>query len=160
MRESPELVVVSADVAEFIGRGVSLVVATRDEHMVPAATRGWAAVPSADGTAVTVCIPAPPGSAVRANLESNGALAMSCTLPSSYRSVQIKGTATTLAEPTSDQLEHAERHIKAFLEETLPFGYEPSYGHRVGVGPLDLAVTFAVEELYDQTPGPSAGRRL
>jgi hypothetical protein len=161
MPESTERAAVGPDIAAFLRQGVSLVVATRNEDLRPAVTRGWGAAESADGSAVTVCLPAAPGSEVRANLESNGAVAISCTLPSSYRSVQIKGTAIALAEPTAEQLALAEDHITAFVEETRRFGdIPPSQRHRVGVGPLDLALTFAVEELFDQTPGPAAGTRL
>ena len=75
---------------------MAVVVATRDAEMRPEIARGWAPVLSADGCGLQLCLSAEPGSKTIANLEQNGDLRCDVRLPSTYRSVQIKGTLREL----------------------------------------------------------------
>lgn len=71
-----------------------------------------------------------------------------------------EGTVVELREPDRAQLERAERHLEAFTAEARRLGYPPDLVGRL-YGPADLlAVTLSIEEVFDQTPGPSAGKRL
>lgn len=84
---------------------------------------------------------------------------MTASRPTTYRSVQLKGTATAVANPSAAQLEAAHRHVEAFAAEVAGFGI-PLEGARAFLGRELVAVTIAVRELYDQTPGANAGQRL
>ena len=151
--------VVDADLAAFLRGGVAIVVATRDDDMRPAITRAWGAHLAADGASLTVCVTALPGSKTRSNLERNGAIAVNFTLPTSYRSAQLKGSVLEVHDPSPAELARVERHIALFVEETTQVGLSASGARQLAERNL-LAVTFAVRELYDQTPGPNAGKRL
>lgn len=143
-------------VVAFLGRGVAIVAATRDADLQPEITRAWGPAVAQDGAAVTLCLGDGPGARTRANLESNGAIAATFSLPTTYRGVQIKGTVTALGEPTEDDLGRMREHVAAFAEEVVQLGIPPDRA----LGFLDdrfLAVTFTVAEVYDQTPGPRAG---
>jgi hypothetical protein len=149
----------SDELVSFLESGVAIVVATRDDDLQPEIARGWGLeVDTTAGTA-TLCLDAPPGSRTRTNLAGNGALAVTCSRPSTYRTVQLKGSALELREPTGEQLTAARRHLEAFVEEVGKVGVEPE-GARTFLGDELVSVTFDVRELYDQTPGPRAGERL
>jgi Pyridoxamine 5'-phosphate oxidase len=136
-------VAVDADVAAFLREGVAVVVATRDAELRPEITRGWAPVLSADGCSLRLCVSAEPGSRTIANLEQNGDLAATFSLPSTYRSVQIKGAMRELREPTPDELALVRAHLGARFAEP-PF----------------ITVTIGIRALFDQTPGARAGSEL
>lgn len=150
--------VVRGETATFISGGVAIMVATRDEDMRPEITRGWGPEVAADGRSITLGLIAPEGSRARDNLEANGSIAMNCTLPSSYRAVQAKGSVLRIAEPDQEDLARAHEHADAFAAETAKVG-APAPAH-LYVQAVDLTVAFEVEELYDQTPGPAAGSEL
>lgn len=149
---------VGAEVAEFLASGVAIMVASRDAELRPEIARGWGPGVSVAGDAVEVCLVVPPRSGFRANLEENGAIALNCTLPSSYRAVQLKGRAIEVREPTEEDLGRARLHATRFVEETARVGAPAPSGYYVQA--IDLAVSVAVEEVFDQTPGPAAGSRL
>lgn len=143
--------------AEFVCSGVAIVVATRDGDLRPEIGRGWA--PRVDGARVALCIASRAGSAMRANLEANGAIAVTCSRPTTYRTIQLKGTAVEVGDPEPADEQRVAEHVEAFMAEAQTLGVPPEFRETSVAGRL-IAVTFAVEELYDQTPGPGAGARL
>ena len=147
------------EVAELLSRGVATIVASRDEELRPEIARGWGINLDTYRAEATLCIEAAKGSTMRSNLEGNGAIAVTCSLPTSYRTVQLKGEAFELRAPTPEQLVDVERHAEAFAHEAEQVGLPTGAGRRL-VDPELTAVTFSVRELYDQTPGPSAGSPL
>lgn len=146
------------EVAAFLGSGVAIMVATRDAELRPEIVRGWGPELRDDGLALDLCLNVPAGSAARANLEANGAIAINCTRPSTYRAMQIKGRVVEVRVPGERDLARAQDHAAAFTADTAKVGAPAPVAHYVGA--IDLAVTVEIEELYDQTPGPAAGRRL
>lgn len=146
------------DLAVFLASGVAVVVATRDADMRPEITRGWG-IEVSDGGHLTLCLAAEPGSRTHSNLAGNGAIAITASRPTTYRTVQFKGTATAIGEPDAAQIATAHRHLEAFAAEVAPFGI-PLAGARGFLGRELVAVTVAVREVYDQTPGANAGQRL
>ena len=60
-------------------------------------------------------------------------------------------------DPTAEQLQRVDRHLENFCREAIAVGVAPRVAERFLMGPEFLGVTVAVRELYDQTPGPSAG---
>ena len=151
--------VADADLAAFVRSGVAIVVATRDDDMTPEITRAWGADVVIDGASLTICVTAPPGSKTRANLEHNGAIAVNFTLPTTYRSAQMKGSVVDVHDPSPAELARVERHIELFVEQTEQVGLSAAGARQLAERNL-LAVTIAVRELYDQTPGPNAGKRM
>ena len=148
------------DVVEFIQGGVAVGVATRGGDLRPEFARGWGPAVSADGRSVMLCVSAPEGSQVRANLEQNGAVAVGFSPPTIARAVQVKGVATVVGEPEAADLERVERHVRAFVAEAERIGAPAELSRRMFVGTGLVAVQFSIDEVFDQTPGPTAGRRL
>jgi hypothetical protein len=147
-------------VVEFIHGGVAVGVATRDDDLRPEFARGWGPEVSADGRSVRLCVAAPAGSRVRANLERNGAVAVGFSPPTIARAVQVKGVATVVGEPEAADLERVELHLRSFVAEAARIGAPAELSQRMFVRTGLVAVQFSINEVFDQTPGPTAGRRL
>lgn len=127
--------------------------------MRPQITRAWGAGVAADGSALTICVTAAEGSRTLANLRANGAIALTFSSPTTYRTVQAKGVVTDLRQPSESDLARRDEHLEDFLDQGEQVGIEQRLARRLARGEA-VAVTVAVRELYEQTPGPGAGTRL
>jgi hypothetical protein len=108
-----------------------------------------------------LCVIAPPGSRTYANLEANGAIAVGFSPPTIARALQIKGVVVSVREPEPAELERAERHLAAFSAEAEQFRLPRGLASRIFGARSDLlSVTVSIDEVFDQTPGPRAGRRV
>ena len=72
----------------------------------------------------------------------------------------MKGVATRVGEPEAADLERVERHFRAFVAEAERIGAPAELSERMFVRTGLVAVQFSIDEVFDQTPGPTAGRRL
>ena len=115
---------------------------------------------SADRRSLTVCVAAAEGSAVRANLVGNGAVALGFCPPTIAKAVQLKGVAAVLGEPGPKALERVERHVGAFRAECGRIGVAPEVSTRMFEDSTLVLISVPIDEGFDQTPGPTAGRRL
>jgi hypothetical protein len=150
----------SDELVALVHSGVAVSVATRDGESRPAVTRAWGPQLSEDGRTLTLCLIAPPGSTTRANLEDNKAIAIGLSPPTIARAVQLKGVALEVREPRPEDIERAEAHMDAFCAEAETIGVSPTLARRLLMAPDFLSVTLRIDEVFDQTPGPTAGRRL
>jgi pyridoxamine 5'-phosphate oxidase-like protein len=146
-------------VVEFIHGGVAVGVSTRDDDLKPAFARAWGPEVSADGGSLRLCVAAA-GTRVRANLERNGAVAVGFSPPTIARAVQVKGVVSELGEPEPADLERVERHVRSFVAEAARIGAPEELSLRMFVGAGLVAIRLSIDEVFDQTPGPTAGRRL
>jgi hypothetical protein len=152
--------VLDPELVEFVHSGVAVGVATRDESLRPAFTRAWGPEVSADGRSLTICVSAAEGSAIRTNLEGNGAVALGFCPPTIAKAVQVKGVAVVLGEPAAGDLERVEQHVRAFRANAERVGVPPPVAERIFDGSTLLLISVSIDEGFDQTPGPMAGRRL
>jgi hypothetical protein len=144
----------------FVHGGVAAVVATRDGDLRPQITRAWGPHLSADGSALTICVVAPAGSKTRENLDSNGAIAVVCCPPTIARAIQFKGKVVATNQPDADDLVRADEHMRAFGEECARIGLSASDVRQLFRRSELLAVQVDISEAFEQSPGPTAGRRL
>lgn len=115
---------------------------------------------SADLRSVTLCVSAAEGSPTRSNLEGNGAVALGFSPPTIAKALQLKGVAVILGEPDADDMERVERHVRAFEGECARIGVAAEVAARIFDGSALVMISVAIDEGFDQTPGPTAGRRL
>jgi hypothetical protein len=152
--------VLDREVVEFIHGPVAVGVATRGDDLRPGFARGWGPEVSVDGRSVRLCVSAPVGSRMRANLEGNGAVAVGFCPPTIARAVQLKGVATVVGEPEAADLDRVERHVRSFVEGCKRVGVPAEVSRRMYAAAGLVSIEFSVGEVFDQTPGPTAGRRL
>jgi hypothetical protein len=157
---SQEAPVLTPELVEFVHSGVAVGIVSRDEMMRPAFKRGWGPQVSADRRSLTVCVPAAEGSAMRANLEGNGAVALGFCPPTIAKAVQVKGVAVVLGDPDPEDLERVERHVRGFEAECARIGVPSEVAVAMFDGSGLVMISVAIDEGFDQTPGPTAGRRL
>jgi hypothetical protein len=64
-----------------------------------------------------------------------------------------------LGEPVAEDLERAERHVRAFRANAERVGV-PAVAEHIFDGSTLLLISVSIDEGFDQSPGPTAGRRL
>jgi hypothetical protein len=148
-----------SDLPSFLREGLAVIVATCDGELRPQISRGWGPALAPDGAALTMCVGAAAGSRMRANLERTGMIAATFSLPTTYRTVQLKGPVLTVREPIAEDLARVDEHLAAFVEQVARVGMAASRTPRLRE-PALLAVQMEIRERYDQTPGPRAGSPL
>jgi hypothetical protein len=152
--------VFDADTTAFVETGCALLVATVLPDGAPYAARAWGltVVDAARGE-VRILLDAEDAEAI-ALIGSGARVACTATSVIDLRSVQLKGRGTGIEAVTAGDRARAGEYTEAFfadveatdgyarslLDRLVPHGYVPC--------------TVVVEELFDQTPGPGAGKPM
>lgn len=147
---------------QFLGRASIAAAATRDKHLVPHIhyLSGWYV--EENGEIVVGLIPESFTPGLMESLEDNGRFAMTAEVIGPHETYQFKGTwvgsrpATEADRPVHEAcrgrfVEAVQRvHRGYFTDEMVGVRFETP----------TVAVRFKVREIFVQTPGPAAGRRL
>lgn len=150
------------DLATFIQGAVSILVASRDRRHVPSVARAIALRVSADRARVTLLLATEQCRQLLADIADSRAIAVVCTQPSTHRTLQLKGSDAHPTALADDDYALAAQHNATFAEEIVPLGHSRELALTVHdiTGQTLSAVTFGVDALFEQTPGPKAGARL
>jgi hypothetical protein len=144
---------------QWVEGGISVIVGTADADKVPTCCRAIAIATKDNFETVTVYVPAATGQETIANVATTRRVAISCTIPRSHGSIQIKGVSRGVKlAPASDEAFVRER-LRMWADALGEFGMPRSITERMNVWPA-FTVDVSVEELFDQTPGPKAGQPL
>jgi hypothetical protein len=93
-------------------------------------------------------------------LEDGGRIAFTGTDVPTLRSLQVKGRGVRVESATDDDRARAQRYADAFFDDVIRVDRHAREA-LVRMLPIDyVAATVTVEEVFDQTPGPSAGARV
>ena len=96
---------------------------------------------------------------VLGNFKSTGRVSFFVGLPS-HEAYQFKGEFIGTRSLTDDELSHSEIFRNNCIEALSSMGTPAEAAGKIfGTSP-DLGVTFKVEHIYKQTPGPEAGQEL
>jgi hypothetical protein len=152
-------------IKDFLESGISVVVGTRDMRLAPEIVRAWGPRVSKDRKSVSLCVPMATGGKTLDNLESNGRISASFTLPTNLQSVQLKGTWIETTEPDAADLAAVAQHREAFalLNEKIGIprrAVDTLWRRELETSSVFMKLRFATEQIFDQTPGPDAGSRL
>ena len=155
---SPSPALISAELAQFMRGPVSAMLGTSDAMAVPDATR-VAGVAALDGRRLRVLIPTDAQTA-RANAVVGARVAVLVTNILTYRSVQWKGRVVEAGMGrTPGDLALFHRHLDSFCEASQQVGIPRELVP--GLFPVDVVpLVVEADALYDQTPGPGAGRQI
>lgn len=146
------------NLGEFLEQGVATLGASADDDLVPEAFRAYAASWDGDGRRLRALINADAGRTL-ATVKPGTWLCFTF-VDMTLRSVQVKGPAVSGPEPPGPA--DAER-IRRYIEKLVTVGATRGVSRALMEAHRPFAVfamTIAVEEMYDQTPGPTAGTRL
>jgi hypothetical protein len=162
MPDSTHPVTLDTELVAFMQGGVSMHAASRDARNVANLSRGLGVRISSDRTRVTVFLLASHSGAMLADFRANGRIALVVTLPSTHRTVQLKGEDAAI-EPLQEG-DHIliARQREAFVQDLVSMGYPMPLGDLLLAGSRGdvVAVGFTVTAAFIQTPGPSAGAPL
>lgn len=150
---------ISDDVLAFLGGGKSVVVGTCDSQLCPEAARAAGLRPHLDRTHVSLFLPDAVCARTLQNLRDNGRIAIGLSYPPDHRSLQLKGVMTDMAAATEEDLAFVRTYLAALAAELSVVGLPEHVVLRVNYEPCTRVVV-RVAEIFDQTPGPEAGRRL
>lgn len=147
-----------ADLREFLCLGVSLMLVSRDERLAPEITRAAAARLGEDGL-LRVALPLPEARRTVWNLETTPVVALSLVLPTTYRTLQVKGRDTHIVDwPGHEAI--ARSHADAFVEQVVSVGIPREFADSFFSHHRYVTIAFTPLEIYDQTPGPASGLRV
>lgn len=150
----PEVIVL------FLDRAIVAIGGTRDHSLVPHVHRvsGWRCSP--DRKTITCLVPEQFTSELVSSLEDNGQFALTvCEVPS-HETYQFKGDYVDSRPTNEADVTDFEGCRRRFAERLANLLGLPEETCRAFVSGPSIAVTFQVREIFVQTPGPAAGRRL
>ena len=105
-----------------------------------------------------LAVTAPEGSSTLTNLGSNALIAVTLSRPSTYETIQVKGSVGSPEHPSQQDLDRAHDHLDRFVSEAALIGVEEG-ADNLFLGDLRV-VSFEVDSIFNQTPGSSAGTLL
>jgi hypothetical protein len=160
---SPEpkaFVQVPGIIARFLNRATVGVVGTRDAKLVPHVHRvsGWRVEP--DGETIACSIPEVFVPGLLESLRDNGEVALTIEEIGPHETYQFKGTFLDAGPCTPADLKAFEGVRDRFAAVVGAFYRLPDTVTKANTRPPSLVVRFRVREIFLQTPGPGAGRRI
>ncbi|HEX7646842.1 MAG TPA: hypothetical protein VF450_05485 [Noviherbaspirillum sp.] len=160
--ESSSETVLDASVAEFLQQGISVVVAARDRNNVPTVARGTGCRVSADRRRVSIFISATQGEHVLKCIRDNGEIAVVFSMPSTHRTVQVKGKDAVVGGLEDGDLQRISDYRDGFARDVSLIGFDELLIQTLLFYPSAdiVSLNFTPSEAYSQTPGPRAGEPL
>jgi len=150
------------DNAAFIQTGVSISLAACGPDRLPSMSRGLGCKLVDGGHQVSIFIRRSQSEELLGNIRSSGRVANVFSLPSSNRTLQLKGIDARIVPFAADDVPLIEAHIAEFLLEVIPLGMtEAVVRALLAYRPDDLvSVVYSPCAAFSQTPGPKAGEPL
>lgn len=148
--------------AEFLGKGVGMLIGACDEHLMPIAVRATGCKVSPDRCTVTVFVSAAQAGRMVDILGANGMISVTFSLPESHRTIQLKGSDAAVGALQEGDIGIVEAYRDAFVEQLTGLGYDPAKTRRMVTRPTEelIAISFTPDAAFTQTPGPRAGEPL
>ncbi len=137
----------------------SLVVGTVAPYLLPDATRGWAVVVDAREGTLRLLLSASAATSIE-NLRATGVVAVTATEFQTLESVQVKGRVDGIEDPSRDDRARFDAFCDGMVAAVSAIDGVPPEIVRRALPDDVVACVVRIEELFDQTPGPSAGARL
>lgn len=151
-----------SDSAAFIQTGVSISIAACSTDRMPCMSRGLGCKILDGGRQLAVFVKCSQSAELLENIRATGRVANVFNLPSSNRTLQLKGVDARVSPFDPADLPLIEAHITEFLDEVIPFGMTEAMIRALFSHSLDdlVAIVYSPSAAYTQTPGPKAGEPL
>jgi hypothetical protein len=151
-----------SDNAAFIQTGVSISLASCGPDRLPSMSRGLGCKLLDAGRQVAVFVRHSQSEALLAHIRHSGRVANVFSLPSSNRTLQLKGSDARIVPFAPADLTIVDKHLADFILEVIPLGMAEAVVRAILASrPDDLAtVVYTPCAVFSQTPGPKAGARL
>lgn len=153
-------VIIPEPICNFLRNATLAVAGTRDQNLVPHVHRpsGWSV--EGDGGTMVCLFPEAFREHLESALESNGEFAITISQSPSHESYQFKGHCLEWGPIREEDMDVFRSRVESAVEQLSgAYGF-PEDALRRNAPPPVLRVRFQVREIFDQTPGPGAGRRV
>lgn len=147
----------SEDLAAFIAGPVLMTIGTRDAVNRPMIARGTGGLAWADRAGVGVAISNWLWPETVANLRDNGMIAVTFVRPDTYEAYQLKGRARLRAAEPEDVAAAAD-YVRRATAVLRGLGVPPALIATWLTDRDPVIAEFALDRVFEQTPGPRAGR--
>jgi hypothetical protein len=149
-------------VVEVIHGPAWMYAGSHDERLCPAQTVVIGAIVHSDQETMTFFVPESRSERLLSNLKSNGRVALAVSLPT-HEAYQLKGSY--LSSRAADAKDRAVQDIyrAKLITATIQSGYPEQLITWLVLGFVyqpAVAITFRPEEIFLQTPGPQAGKKI
>jgi hypothetical protein len=149
-------------IVEVVHGSAVMFAGTRDERLHPAQTFVIGAVVHPDRETITFFVPESRAERILNNLKSNGRVALAVSL-ATHEAYQLKGGY--ISSRSTDAKDRAVQEIyrTKLVSALLQAGYPEQIAKPLVLGLVyqpGIAITFRVEEIFLQTPGPEAGKKI
>lgn len=131
-------------------------VGTVDKDGVPGECRAIALRSTNALKTATVYVPLATSQNVIANVASTRRIAVVSSYPLDHVTTQIKGETTSVRLASDEEAELLRDRVEGLAEVLHTIGIPRRVTRNVNYWPA-FAIEFAVEEIFEQTPGPRAG---
>ncbi len=149
----------TARVHRCLEPGLSIIVGTVNAQGQPSTCRGIAIASRDDLATLTVYLPVATSQETIQNVALTKWVAVAATHPLDNSATQVKGIATEARLAREDEGVFVRERLGAFIGVLRAFGVPVRLAHSFNHWPA-FAITIRVEQVFEQTPGPNAGRRL
>jgi hypothetical protein len=149
-------------VVEVIHGPAWMYAGSHDERLCPAQTVVIGAIVHSDQETMTFFVPESRSERLLSHLKSNGRVALAVSLPT-HEAYQLKGMY--LSSRAADAKDRAVQDIyrAKLITATIQGGYPEQLIKWLVLGFVyqpAVAITFRPEEIFLQTPGPQAGKKI
>ena len=153
----------TAEQAAFLQGPASMNVGAVGRDGWPCVCRAQGVMVARDRRAVTVLLSARRGHAVIDALDAGSAITLVVSRPATHATLQLKAAGATRTQAGATHRACSARSVAAFASELKTLGFRGELEQALAaLLPTDdlIALRFAPEIVFDQTPGPDAGRVL
>ncbi len=153
---------IDADVAAFIQRGIAIDISACGHDRLPASARALGCRVSDDHRTLTILVAASRAAGVLAGVRQRGAVAVAFSEPSTYRTVQLKGSDAVVMAAGASELAHVAAYRDSYARALGLLGYNPDLTYALlACADEDISsIVFTPNAAFSQTPGPNAGQAL
>lgn len=149
-------------VVEAIHGPAVMFAGTRNERLYPAQAFVTGAIAHSDHETITFFIPESRSERILSDLNNNGRVALAVSLIT-HEAYQVKGVY--LSSRPTDAKDQAVQEVyrSKLLSALLRAGYPEQIAKLLVLGLAyqpGIAITFRAEEIFLQTPGPEAGKKM
>ncbi len=149
----------TADLVAFLSAGMSFIAAGRDAELRPRVSRAVGLRPGADRRTFTVFVADQAGAALLAVLAPDAPLAVTACEVATHRTVQLKGVVTAVRPARVDERAAIETQAGGYTGSLAGIGLPLPVVRRLVTWPA-TAVEVRLDAVFEQTPGPGAGRPM
>ena len=146
----------------FIQGGVSISLAALAPDRRPSMSRGMGCKVIDGGRQVVIFVKRSQSADLLEGIASNGRVANVFSLPSSHRTLQLKGSDARVRPFDASDLKVIEAHVADFVRQVVPLGMREDMVRALFACTADdlSSVLYTPCAAYSQTPGPKAGESL